>query len=68
MNYTEYLEKNNKTEKTEFTNNKMLKFEILEKSPKTIPYKQETDSEWYRKHLYEYFDKIEKARDKPIRK
>jgi len=67
VDYTNYLEKNNKKE-YEITDYKMIKFEIEEKPPKTIPLKQETDSERYRESLYEYFEKIEKLRDKPIRK
>lgn len=61
------LEKNTETEKIK-TDYKITKFEIQEKPSKTIPYEQKTDSRRYIKHLYEYLDKIEKARDKPIRK
>ncbi len=67
VDYTNYLEKNNKKE-YEITDYKIIKFEIEEKPPKTFPLKQETDSERYRESLYEYFEKIEKLRDKPIRK
>ena len=62
------IEKNTETEKIEFSDNKIIKFEVEEKPSKTIPYEQKTDSRRYIKHLYEYLDKIEKARDKPIRK
>ena len=49
-------------------NHKIAKFNVEEKPAKIIPYEQKTDSRRYIEHLYEYFDKIEKARDKPIRK
>ena len=63
------IEKNIEKEyKIKFTDYKMIKFEIEEKPAKIIPYEQKTDSRRYIKHIYEHFDKIQKARDKPIRK
>lgn len=62
------IKKNNEIEKIEFTNNKMIKFEVEEKPAKIVPYEQKTDSRRYIKSIYEYFEKIQRARDKPIKK
>ena len=63
-----HLEKKNQTEKVKDIDYNMTKFEVEEKPAKLVPYEQKTDSEYYRDSLYSYLDKIEKARDKPIRK
>ena len=69
--WVSYLDCSEKTSKKEIPNNagyKMIKFEIEEKPPKVTPYKQKTDSIRYVKHIYEYFEKIEKARERSIKK